>query len=126
MEPEALNWTAVIVGAVAGFAFGALVYNPKTLGTIWANGSGIDLESGAPPPVTAFVFQGLALLCLALVIGLTATISYLGTAVLAILAVLLFVVSGGAFARKTTGALAVDALYIAGAGALMIAAQGIL
>ena len=39
MEGEALNITAVIAGAVAGFVFGAVIYHPKVLGTIWANGS---------------------------------------------------------------------------------------
>ncbi len=124
MEAEALNIVAVIAGAVAGFLFGAVIYNPKVLGTIWANGSGVPLDG--KPPALAFVLQILALLCLAVVVGMTATVSFLGTAVLAIVGSALFVASVGAFQRKTTGAMLTDVVYIVGAGILMIAAQGLL
>ena len=124
MEAEALNIPAVAVGAVAAFLFGWLIYHPRVLGRIWAEGSGVDL--GGSPPIAAFAFQALALLCLAIVIGMTATVNFLGTAVLAILAAMGFVVSGGAFTGKSTGALGVDAAYVIGAGILMIAAQGLL
>ena len=124
MEGEALNITAVIAGAVAGFVFGAVIYHPKVLGTIWANGSGVSLDG--KPPVLAFLLQILALLALAIVVGMTATVNFLGTAILAILAAALFVASGGVFQRKTSGAVATDAVHIIGAGALMIAMQGLL
>ena len=103
MEPEALNITAVAVGTVAAFIYGAVIYHPRVLGTIWANGSGVSL--GGSPPVMAFALQILALLALSVVVGMTATVSLLGTAILAILAAALFVVSGGAFQRKSPGAL---------------------
>ena len=124
MEGEALNITAVIAGAVAGFVFGAVIYHRKVLGTIWANGSGVPLDG--KPPVLAFLLQILALLALAIVVGMTATVNFLGTAILAILAAALFVASGGVFQRKSGGAVATDAVYIIGAGALMIAMQGLL
>ena len=124
MEAEALNITAVIVGAVAAFIYGAIIYHPRVLGTVWANGSGVSLD-GDKPPALAFVLQILALAALAIVVGMTATVSFLGTALLAIAAAALFVVSGGAFQRRSTGALATDGLYVLGAGALMIVAQGI-
>lgn len=126
MEAEALNTTAVIVGAIAGFIFGWIIYHSKVLGAIWAKGSGVDLNSGDVPPVLAFGLQIGALICLALVIGLTATISYLGTALLAIAACVLFVVGGGAFSGKSMGAMLTDGLYVLGAGALMIVAQGVI
>jgi len=124
MEPESLNTTAVVVGAVAAFIYGAVIYHPRVLGTIWARGSGVSLDGN--PPTMAFPLQILALLALAAVVGLTATVSFLGTAILAIVAAALFVVSGGTFQRKSTGALATDGLYVIGAGALMILAQGII
>ena len=123
MEAEALNIVAVVAGVIAGFVFGMIFYHPKTLGTIWANGSGVDLD-GKPSPL-AFVAMILALIALAIVIGMTATLNLLGTALLAILAAALFVVSGGFFTKKSGGAIGVDALFIVGAGALMIVAQGI-
>jgi len=124
MEAEALNIPAVLAGAVAGFVFGAVIYHPKVLGTVWANGSGVTLDG--KPPILAFLLQSLALLALVLVVGMTATLNLLGTALLAIGAAALFVASNGVFQRKTTGAVATDAVYIIGAGALMIVAQGLL
>ena len=126
MEAETLNIPAVLAGAVAAFFLGAVIYHPKVLGSTWAKGSGVDLEAESAMPSLAFLFQILALVCLAIVIGMTATINFLGTAVLAILAALFFVVSGGAFLKKSAGALFVDGVYVAGAGILMIAAQGLL
>lgn len=124
MTPEDLNIPAVVLGAVLGFALGAILYHPKVFGRVWAEGSGVDL--GGSPPVAAFILQVLALVALAMVIGLTATISALFTAIFAILAATFFVVSGGAFLRKSAGALLVDGGYVLGAGILMIVAQGIL
>ncbi len=124
MEAEALNIAAVAVGAVAAFVLGMVLYHPKTFGTVWAKGSGVDLTM-APNPL-AFVSQIAGLVALALVIGLTAQVSALWTALLAIVAAALFVVSAGVFSGKSGGAIAVDGGYIIGAGILMIAAQGIL
>ena len=124
MEAEALNIPAVVLGAALGFVLGMILYHPRVLGTIWANGSGVDL--GGSPPVLAFLLQILGLASLAIVIGMTATVNFLGTAVLAILAAMFLVVSGGAFTGKSNGALLTDGLYIFGAGALMSVAQGIL
>ena len=124
MEAEALNTAAVIAGTVAAFILGMILYHPRVLGTIWANGSNVDL--GGSPPVAAFVLQILGLLSLALVIGMTATINFLGTALLAIAAAALMTVGNGVFSRKSKGALMVDGLYILGGGVLMIAAQGLL
>ena len=124
MEAEALNIPAVALGTALGFVFGMVLYHPRVLGTIWANGSGVDLDGS--PPVLAFVLQILGLGALAIVVGMTATVNFLGTALLAILAAALLVTGGGVFTGKSKGALATDGLYILGAGALMIVAQGIL
>lgn len=124
MEAEALNIPAVAAGAVAAFLAGWIIYHPRVFGTAWAKGSGVDLDGS--PPALAFVAQIVGLIALALVIGMTATISYLGTALLAILAAAAMVISGGAFLKKTGAALAVDGGYILIAGVLMIAAQGLL
>lgn len=124
MNPASLNIPAVALGAVLAFALGFILYHPKVFGRAWAEGSGVDL--GGSPPALAFVAQIAALAALSIVVGMTATVDFLGTAVLAIVAAALFVVSGGAFLKKSGAALAVDGGYIIGAGALMIAAQGIL
>jgi len=124
MEPEALNLPAVALGAILAFVWGMILYHPRVAGSAWARGSGI--ETGGATPAAAIILQALGLIALALVVGMTATISYLGTAILAILAVALMVVSSGAFQRKSGGAMAIDGLYAVIAGALMILAQAVL
>ena len=125
-QPETLNILAVIVGTIAAFLFGWLIYSPKVFGTKWAEGSGVELGAASSMPVFAMIAQLIALALLALVIGVTATISALGTAILAILAAAAFVVSSGAFLKKSNFALAVDGGYVVGSGVIMILAQGLL
>ena len=122
MEP--LNLPAVALGTALAFAFGMILYHPKALGRVWMEGSGVDPDG--PMPVAAFALQIAALLALALVVGVTARTSALGTALLAILAASLFVAANGAFLRRSAGAIAIDAGYVLGGGALMILAQGLL
>jgi len=123
---EPLNILAIAVGTIAAFLFGWLIYSPKVFGKRWAEGSGVELTAANTMPVFAMATQFLALVFLALVIGLTATTSSLGAAVFAILAAATFVVSGGAFIKKSTYALTVDGGYIVGSGIIMILAQGLL
>ncbi len=125
-EFAGVNWAAVIAGTVAAFIFGWILYSPAVAGRAWAKGSGVDLEAGGAPPVGAMIVQIIALFCLAVVIGVTETSNALMAAIVAILAVVAFVVSGGAFQRKSGAALAVDGGYALGAGVLMILAQGLL
>ena len=122
---EELNWIAVIVGTVAAFLFGWLLYSPIGFGRRWAEGSRVELGTASTMPVFAMATQFGALFLLALVVGITATTNALGTAVLAILAAATFTVSGGAFVKKTGFAMAVDGGYIVGSGVLMILAQGL-
>ncbi|MCB1385099.1 MAG: DUF1761 family protein [Nitratireductor sp.] len=121
-----VNWLAVIVGAVAAFLAGWLWYSPRLFGVKWAEGSRVELGSANEMPAFALLTQAIALLLLATVIGITATQNMLLTAILTILAAAAFVLSGGAFTRKSGYALGVDAGYIALAGVLMILAQGLL
>ena len=125
-QPESLNILAVLIGTVVAFLFGWLIYSPKVFGVKWAEGSGVKLGDASSMPVFAMIAQLVALLLLALVIGVTATTSALGTAILAILAAAAFVVSSGAFVKKSNYALAVDGGYVVGSGAIMILAQGLL
>jgi len=125
MEFATVNWLAVLVGAVAAFLLGWLIYSPKMFGTKWAEGSGIDPTPPETLPALAMGAQIVALLCLSTVIGVTATFDALITALLAILAAAVFVVSNGAFCQKSGYALAVDFGYVVAAGIVMIVAQGV-
>jgi hypothetical protein len=126
LELAGLNWIAVVVGTVLAFLAGWLWYSPMVFGKGWAAGSGVELGSAQAMPVLAMVTQLIALLLLALVIGITATKDQLFTAIFAILALAVFSVSGGAFSRKSNYALMVDGGYAVVAGAIMILVQGIL
>lgn len=125
MEGTDINWLAVGVGTVAAFLLGWLVYSPILFLKGWAEGSGMDAEGDGPGGLP-IVLQIIALLALSTVVGITATTDALFTAILAILACAVFVVSTGAFVRKSRFALMVDGGYILAAGVVMIAAQGIL
>lgn len=121
-----INWLAVGVGTVVSFLVGWGWYSQKLFGTKWAEGSKVSLDSASKMPVFAMVSQLVALFLLALVVGLTAQIEALITAILAILAVAAFISSMGGFVNKSRYAITVDFFYIVVAGALMIASQGIL
>ena len=125
METEGITWITVIVGTVAAFLAGWLWYSPMLFGKAWAAGSKVELGTADSMPVGALTSQVVALFLLALVIGITATTDALFTAILAILAAAAFVVSQGAFVRKSSAAIAIDGGYIVLAGAIMIICQGI-
>ena len=120
-----VNWIAVIVGTVAAFLVGWLWYSPKLFGKGWAEGSGVELGSAQSMPVFAMVSQLVALFLMSIVIGITAGFEHLMTAIIAILAAAGFVMSAGAFVKKSNYALGVDFGYIVVAGIVMIICQGI-
>ncbi|KLN59655.1 hypothetical protein WH96_16550 [Kiloniella spongiae] len=125
-EFDSINWIAVLVGTVVSFLVGWAWYSPLLFGKKWAEGSGVELASADKMPVFAMIAQLLALLVLSIVIGITAASNALFTAILAILAVALFIASTGSFVRKSTYAIIVDFFYIILAGVVMIAVQGLL
>jgi len=123
---SALNWLAVGAGTVVAFGVGWLWYSPLLFGKKWAEGSGVELNAADKMPAAAMVSQFVALFCLAMVIGLTATTDSLTTAIFAILAVGFMVFSNGGFSQKSTYAMLVDLGHAIVAGIAMIAAQGLL
>lgn len=68
-----LNWLAVIVGAVAYFALGALWYSPKLFGRQWQRSIGWDPEQ-RPPEMkpTTYVVPLVANIVMAVAVGLLA------------------------------------------------------
>ncbi len=122
---EPFNILAVIVGAIVAFLVGWIWYGPL-FGKKWAAGSGVELGSASSMPVFAMVAQFVALLTLSIVVGITATTSALFTAIFAILAAALLVISAGAFVKKSNEAIAIDFGYIVVAGVVMIICQGLL
>ena len=123
---SSINWLAVILGTIVSFLVGWLWYSPKLFGVKWAEGSRVSLDRADKMPAFAMVSQLIALFLLSLVIGLTAQVNALFTAILSILAVAFFTASMGGFVQKSNYAITVDFFYIIASGAIMIGVQGIL
>jgi len=121
-----LNWLAIGLGAFVTFMLGWLWYSPILFGKKWALGSGVNLGSAEKMPAMAMITQVLALCCLSLVIGITAQVNALITAVLVILCCAFFAASAGGFSQKSNYAILVDVSYRIVAGIVMIVLQGIL
>ncbi|MGB3177247.1 MAG: DUF1761 domain-containing protein [Albidovulum sp.] len=122
MEP--LNWTAVAAGTVVAFGLGMLWFGPL-FGKAWAQGSH-GIQPPARPPLAAMAVQLAGTFMLAIVIGLTAQTSALGTALAAIAAATFLHFAGGLFSQKSLSAALIDGSYIVAMGVIMIAAQGLL
>lgn len=120
-----MNWTAVVVGAIAAFGLGMIWFSPMMFGKAWAAGSH-NIQPPASPPVLAMIIQLVGTCILALVVGMTETNEAIMTAIGAILAVAFFIAGMDLFSQKSGKATAIDAGYIVAAGAMMIAAQGLL
>jgi hypothetical protein len=117
-----VNWTAVLVGTGLAYAL-AMVWFGKLFGRIWAKGSH-DIQPPARPPVLALAVQMVGTFLMAWVIGATATINALVTAMALILAIASLQLAGGLFGQKSLGASLVDGGYVVAAGAVMILCQG--
>ena len=124
MDIANLNWTAVLVGAIAAFVLGMIWFSPKMFGKSWAVGSH-NIAPPPSPPILAMVLMFAGLFLLAFVVGMTETVGGLGTAIAAILAVAAVVAGTDLFSQKSGAATLIDAGYNVAAGAIMIAAQAI-
>ena len=121
-----LNWLAIGLGVIVAFILGWLWYSPILFGEKWASGAGVRLDKSHKMPAMAMLAQLLALFCLSLVIGITAEVEALITAVLVILCCAFFAASAGGFSQKSSYAIWVDVGYRIAAGSVMIVFQGIL
>jgi hypothetical protein len=122
-----MNWLALVVGVVAAFGLGFVIYGPFLgLQRRWAEGTRINPEPPARMPLGAIAAQVAALFLLALIIAMTETTNNL---ILALLAVLLFAAQAasiGAWAQKSGFAISVDVGYALLAGVVMILSHAVL
>lgn len=121
-----VNWLAVGIGAVLSYLLGWLWYSPKLFGTKWAAGVGVSLVDSSEMPVPAMVVQALATFCLAWVVGITAVNDALFTLILIVATVILLIVAGGLYVKKSTYAIAVEAGFVAAMTVIMVICQGAL
>ena len=99
-DGASLNWLAVIVGAVLSFLAGWLWFSPKLFGEKWAEGSRVELGKADEMPKLAMAAQAIALLLISTLIGMTAANNMLFAAIVAILGIAAFSVSGWRVCEK--------------------------
>ena len=117
-----INWLAVIVGAVAAFALGALWYSPKMFGKKWMEGVGLKVEDakmGAAPMIA----QGVGTFLLAWVISVTMVSNNIMFAILIALTIAVIIKSNGLWANKSMYAIKVESGFILVMVAVMVAAH---
>lgn len=104
-----LNWIAVIVAAVAWFAFAAIWYAQPVLGKTWQRAANVSLPEGYRPPPSIFVITLVAYFVTAIVIGLLVAalgITQVGDAIelgviLAVGTIVVHLVVDSAFAQRS-------------------------
>lgn len=121
-----VNWIGVIVGAVVAFILGWLWYSPKLFGTKWAEGVGVDLAAATGMPVAAMVTQAIATLLLAWVVGITAAQGALMTMILITVTIVLLMIAGSFFSKKSTYAIVTEAGFVVAMVIVMIIVQVLL
>lgn len=118
-----VNWTATIIGAVVAFALGMLWFGPL-FGRAWAAGSH-GITAPKSPPLAAMALQGLGTFLMAWLIGATAGIDALVTAIVATFGIAALQAAGALFSQKTPAAAAIDGGFVVAMGAVMILCQGL-
>lgn len=121
-----VNWIAVIVGAVVAFILGWLWYSPKLFGTKWAEGVGVDLGASTEMPVAAMITQAIATLLLAWVVGITAAHNALLTMILITITIVLLMIAGSFFSKKSNYAIATEAGFVIAMVVVMVVVQALL
>lgn len=120
-----VNWLAVIVGFVVSFLVGWAWYSPKLFGTKWAAGVGISLEEPSKMSMPAMVLQALGTFLLAWVVGVTAKNDALLTVILMAVTIIVLILAGGYFSRKSAYARNTEAGFVLVMVVIMIVCQGI-
>lgn len=63
MESILTYWWQILVAAIAYFSLGAIWFNPKVFGTIWANAHGIEMDPAKRKEVNMAKLMGTAFVC---------------------------------------------------------------
>lgn len=119
-----VDWAAVVVGAVVAFGVGWLWYGPL-FGKQWMAGVGMSADDKGPM-MHAMLAQAVGTFLLAWVIGLTASMDALLTAILIALTIATLIKANGLFARKGHSAIMVESSFILVMVAIMIAVHAVM
>ena len=121
-----VDWTAVVVGAVAAYALGWLWYSPTLFGTKWAADNGLTTDGEKGSMLQPMLAQAVGTFLLAWVIGITATTDSLAFAILIVLTIATLMKAGGLFLKKTKYVIMVDAGYVFAMAVVMILVHAVL
>jgi hypothetical protein len=119
-----VNWLAVIAGTVVAFVLGMFWFG-QIFGKAWSAGSH-NIQKPEKVPVLGLSLQILGTFLMAWIIGATAVMEALGTAIVIILAIACLMTAGSLMSLKNTTAALIDGSYVVAMGVIMIAAQGLL
>ena len=119
-----VNWPAVVLGTLVSYGLG-MVWFGRLFGRVWAQGSH-DIKPPATPPLLVMALQLVGTFLLAWVIGATATIDALFTAIFLLVALAALQTAGSLFSQKSPAAALIDGAFVLAAGVVMILAQAIL
>lgn len=117
-----VNWIAVIVGAIAAFAFGWVWYG-ALFGKRWSEGLGIT-----PPkdmPWIAMATQALGTFLFAWTFGITAAANALATAILVTLTIAVLIAAGGLYAQKRGDVILIESGYVVAMAIILFIAQAL-
>jgi len=118
-----VSWIGVVVGAVAAFLVGWLLYSPMLFGKQWAAGNNVEMGSASNMPMGAMAAQAIGLLLVSWFVGVTAVESKLMTFILAVIAFGVLQASGSMFAKKSNTVVAIDFSYLIAVAVVMFIAQ---
>jgi Protein of unknown function (DUF1761) len=117
------NWTAILAGTVVSYGLGFLWFG-SVFGRLWSAGSH-GIAPPQRPPILAMALQLAGTFFLAWIIGATATVNALVTAILAILAIAALLTAGALFSQKTLVAALIEGGFVLVMGMVMIVLQGV-
>ena len=117
-----VSWLAVIVATVLSFMLGGLWYSPRVFGARWAEGCGIDLESGdaGKHAVKALSVQFVSTLLLAWVLGAMVDAGEWLMIVATVGVVAVILISAGFFHRNSNFAAVIEGVFVVAMAAVMI------
>lgn len=121
-----VNWLAVGVGTVVAFMLGGAWYSEKLFGTQWMAGVTMPADAPEGQSAGALVAQLVATFLLAWVVGVTAANDALLTVILITLTIAALMGAGGLFAKKSTGAIAIESGFVIAMVAVMIVVHALI
>ena len=121
-----VNWLAVGISTVLSFMLGGLWYSKMLFGKKWAEGKGIDTESGAGQPVPALVTQFVGTFLLAWIIALAMANNALSSAILIVITIAILLMAGSMFGGSNRAATIIEGGMLVTMAVIMISTNAIL